>query len=85
MTPCIAAGLSLCTVVAGDQYRDGGDDLDNFFKVKSVRMVIYATWSLTKNELILLGQPEKPHDNVCYLTAHQIAFADCKVYPCLAA
>lgn len=69
-------GLKL---LAGDQYRNGGDDLDNFFKVKSVCMIIYATWSLTKNELILLGQPEKPHDNICHLTAHQIAFVDCKI------
>ena len=29
------------------------------------------------------GQPEKPHENICHLTAHQIAFADCKVYTCL--
>ncbi|KAL0018613.1 hypothetical protein WJX77_011534 [Trebouxia sp. C0004] len=67
----------------GDQYRNGGDDFGAFFKVESVRMIIYATWSLTKSELIQLGQPEKPHDNICHLTAHQIAFADCKVYPCL--
>ena len=74
----MAVCLSLCTVLASDQYRNGGDNLGDFFKLESVRMIIYATWIPTN-----LGQPEKPHDNICRLTAHQIAFADCKAYPCL--
>ncbi|KAL0019325.1 hypothetical protein WJX77_004733 [Trebouxia sp. C0004] len=37
-----------------DQYRNGGDDLGDFFKVESV--IIYATGSLTKSELLQLDQ-----------------------------
>lgn len=56
----------------------------------SYRKILYETFPLSKLERQFLDPLILPYDQISHLTAHQIAFADCKVgsqhvfHPCSA-